>query len=850
MKCSNKRCKTCPAVIDSGRVISSSMPICKTYGIIYMIICGKCNVKYIGQSGLPLNLRINNHRKLCKSEVFSIDYNIQSKYEFDHFKVHSFSNIKIDILDIVPDNSKRLELENSYILKHKTAYPFGLNDRVNNLSVTSIKKNICIYKNIFDNNNNNVQKNNRIRSKNRCNKFIDFNVFLEEINDDSFKQNDMVKYLKGKILGLKKSKCKAIIEYVRNFKFKYSLIKDLIWDLLKFKLNEDILHTKPNEFKSYLVIDFSHKYIDLLNISQLLHDQNLINLFPVKETYPKVSFRYSPTIGSSIFNYVKFSKEVRVDDINNYPCTCNANRFKDAVHNHVVTGSLDIIDDIEIKSIFGYGSKFRLIPNLDVNKILEDFNNSLNKYINYLSFKLNLHFGYFAEWKNSLIYAIHNKINVTYNIYPSTISFRRFNNKIKELQNKYVIVPVDKASNNFGFICKRYYAQLLANEINSSSTFESTNVSFSDIRDNNIKFLKKYKILPSSYNIPFVYAIPKFHKTPTGFRFITSSFNCINKDISIVLNLILDELSIKIDNECENSWIIKNNKKVLESLEQCNGNSTLPGNYMVATFDFSSLYTTLPHDDLIHRIVALSNKYFDSEIKVTYNNNNLVITKSQFVEILKFCINNSFIKFNNQIYRQKVGIPMGANFSPNIANLYLHYYESKFLDVNPPYGRLRYSLTFRYIDDLLSVNNRDILFDINAIYHGQLAVSNTNSEPHRECSFLDIDVKIVEGKFVNKVYDKRREFNFDILGLPSFISNIPYQLTYSVLCSQFGRFAWICSYGQEFIFNCQLFVDKLLLNGFPSHIIKKHIYKFEQRKLRTLTKFNFNSSLINQLQFT
>ena len=159
----------------------------------------------------------------------------------------------------------------------------------------------------------------------------------------------MVKYLKGKILGLKKSKCKANIEYVRNFKFKYSMIKDLIWDLLKFKLNEDILHTKLNEFKSYLVIDFSHKYIDLINISQLLHDPHLVNLFPIKETYPKVSFRYSPTIGSFIFNYVKFSKEVRVDNINNYPCTCETNRFKDAVHNHVVTGSLDIIDDIEIK---------------------------------------------------------------------------------------------------------------------------------------------------------------------------------------------------------------------------------------------------------------------------------------------------------------------------------------------------------------------------------------------------------------------------------------------------------------------------------------------------------------------
>ena len=53
----------------------------------------------------------------------------------------------------------------------------------------------------------------------------------------------------------------------------------------------------------------------------------------------------------------------------------------------------------------------------------------------------------------------------------------------------------------------------------------------------------------------------KFHKTSTGFKFITSSFNSIHKDISIVLNLILDELSIKTENGCEHNWIVKNDSK-------------------------------------------------------------------------------------------------------------------------------------------------------------------------------------------------------------------------------------------------------------------------------------------------
>ena len=84
----------------------------------------------------------------------------------------------------------------------------------------------------------------------------------------------------------------------------------------------------------------------------------------------------------------------------------------------------------------------------------------------------------------------------------------------------------------------------------------------------------------------------------------------------------------------------------------------------------------------------------------------------------------------------------------------------------------------------LSFDNRDVLFDVKTIYPPQLKVSNTNNASHRKCSFLDIDIEIVDGKFVNKVYDKRRELNFDILGLPSFLSNVPYKL-YTIYCTFF-----------------------------------------------------------------
>ena len=49
-------------------------------------------------------------------------------------------------------------------------------------------------------------------------------------------------------------------------------------------------------------------------------------------------------------------------------------------------------------------------------------------------------------------------------------------------------------------------------------------------------------------------------------------------------------------------------------------------------------------------------------------------------------------------------------------------------------------------------------------------------------SFFDINTEIVGRLFIHNIYDKRRDFNYDILGLPSFRSNITYQ--YDPCCDE------------------------------------------------------------------
>ena len=62
----------------------------------------------------------------------------------------------------------------------------------------------------------------------------------------------------------------------------------------------------------------------------------------------------------------------------------------------------------------------------------------------------------------------------------------------------------------------------------------------------------------------------------------------------------------------------------------------------------------------------------------------------------------------NRVFRQCIGIPMGTDCAPLIANLFLFYYEYNFMKgfikTNINLAK-RFSTTVRYIVDLLTLNS-------------------------------------------------------------------------------------------------------------------------------------------------
>ena len=182
--------------------------------------------------------------------------------------------------------------------------------------------------------------------------------------------------------------------------------------------------------------------------------------------------------------------------------------------------------------------------------------------------------------------------------------------------------------------------------------------------------------------------------------------------------------------------------------------------------------------------------------------------------MLEFLVDNIFVEFGGQIFQQTIGIPMGTNCAPLLADLFLYSYEAQFIQDQLSKGNKnvasRFNWTFRYIDDVLSINNKDISSYLDIIYPPELEINETTESPI-SASYLDLYLKFdKQGKLTTRIYDKRDDFNFPIDNFPFLSSNIPTSPSYCVFVSQLIRYARASSLYTDFIDRSVLLARKLL----------------------------------------
>ena len=505
-------------------------------------------------------------------------------------------------------------------------------------------------------------------------------------------------------------------------------IRYILTDLTRHYMNRDKHLAKSNtKQKNFIVFKYTNRYMDDLNIPKLCN----IPSYPCSNINLVPSYSYTKPIRNKIINYN--SAILQPEDEIPDSCSCTSSPFINQDIGHIITGNLGIITDRKLRNLLCKGLTYRECNNPKKSDVIKSMEKDLNNHIIKISDKKSVLVSCFDLWKSEVLTNAKRQID--------SIRNRRFNKplltdydvvaKLKELHKSFVVVPTDKAANNVSIICKKYYHQCMQAEL-MSNVYEPVSTSEDDIIDKHVKELGSHNITIPNDNkkLPFIYSTAKQHKTPVGNRFIVSGKRCTTKKLSKVLlnvfQLVFKTLKYHCQYKCKflktkSYWIIDNSEDIHRDIKQLNNKKKASTIY---SYDFTKLYTNIPHGMLKDNILYVIEEVFKIKeypdfIKINMKSatwakkkpdktNVMYLNKDDVLSLLEYLLNNIYVKYRDNIFRQVIGVPMGTDCAPDLANLFLFAFEYKYIigliDVKSDDIK-RFKFIYRYIDDLLVLND-------------------------------------------------------------------------------------------------------------------------------------------------
>ena len=479
-----------------------------------------------------------------------------------------------------------------------------------------------------------------------------------------------------------------------------------------------------------------------------------------------------------------------------------------------------------------------------------------------------------SEWRCRLLYEIRVKIHSLkhrhFEVPKKVLDDNKVNEFLHDFHKKFVITPTDKASNNFSIVCKQFYISCLMKELNilesnskkqSQSTYERMKTKPNDIVKRHVKYMKEHNIdlAESQLRLPFIYWIPKMHKSPSKQRYIAASHSCSTKPLSKMITFCLKLIQQTHTNYCKaiaknNSfnrmWIVDNSVEVIDKINEINSKEQVKN---IRTYDFSTLYTSIPHKKLKQLIWVISEAFNNESRKfIRIGKDSACWSKSrgktkncwdkdELIKHVRWLIDNIYVVCGDSLFKQKIGIPMGTDCAPFLANLFLFAYECKWLlkqFESKNFDVLnKFNYCFRYIDDLLCINNNQLMDNVTSeIYPEELSL--TSDDAVLQTHYLDLDLEIRNNKIHSKLFDKRDAFGFSIVNFPNLSGNIPKKQSYGVFVSQMIRYARCCMDIEDFTFRTKKLVTRLTNQNFNIKKLRQTFESFSISNYKLLFKYN------------
>ena len=287
-----------------------------------------------------------------------------------------------------------------------------------------------------------------------------------------------------------------------------------------------------------------------------------------------------------------------------------------------------VTENVKLRELVAKGPKYREPNKINWQSTETMISNSIDLYAEQWSKREQVDLKYLSEWKDQIkelvverISSLKEKIRSPKQKILSDLDVK---DTLRRLHDDFVLIPADKAANNVIVVYKKYYIKALIKElginttnISPNSTYIPSTDSFHEILKSHCKFIESVGLEMSEEdkNLPYLYWTPKLHKVPFKHRFIAGSSKCTTKDLSCLLTKVLTTVKdglIRYNNtktSCNgvnSMWIVKNSTSLLSPLDQLDVRTATS----VQTYDFSTLYTSIPHNLLKSRITALIHNSF------------------------------------------------------------------------------------------------------------------------------------------------------------------------------------------------------------------------------------------------
>jgi len=321
---------------------------------------------------------------------------------------------------------------------------------------------------------------------------------------------------------------------------------------------------------------------------------------------------------------------------------------------------------------------------------------------------------------------------------------------------------------------------------------------------------------------PKAYGLPKIHKHNTPLRIIILSVNTALYSLASYLQNVISDSLENANSYIANSFDLYNlllNKRVRET-------------DILVSMDVTSLFTNIPLDLAIE---SISNRWI-------FIQKNTKIPMNEFISAIEFVLSSTFFTFNNIIYKQTFGTPMGSPLSPIIADVVMQDLEMHCLNkIN-----CQLIFYFRYVNDILMAASFDKIDQIHNTFNGyhERLKFIIEYEKDRSLGFLDLRLNILNNIIQIDWFHKTT-----ISGrFLSYYSSHPLCHKVGTILSLINR-AFLLSHPRFHQKNIEFIIGLLLDNGYNLNLIfekindriKIHIHS-NKKHINNSDKNNNNSN--------